>query len=100
MGGISIRPSRQSGRLHSNRVGVFGGGEPGEERSDFAEVLGGVAGGAEDGDVSGARVGYQDEIAGAGEGESVEAVSWIDLLGLVTFASGDSSATRPNIVPE
>jgi hypothetical protein len=54
---------------------VFGGGEHGGECSDFAGALGGVAGGADYGDVSGAGVGDEDEVANVREGEDVGAVS-------------------------
>jgi len=96
----ALRISRHLEGLHRDGIGVFGGGEHREECSDFAGALGGVAGGADDGDVSGAGVGDEDEVANAREGEGVGAVSWIELFDPVIIASGDSSATRSSIVPE
>ncbi len=78
--------------LYCDSIWVFGGREHGEERSDFAGALGGVAVGADDGDVAGAGVGDEDEVAVAGEGKGVGAASdlnHVDALAVVDGVDAD-----------
>lgn len=95
----ALRISRHLEGLHRDGIGVFGGGEHREECSDFAGALGGVAGGADDGDVSGAGIGDEDEVAFAGEGEGVGAVSDLDHVDALAVVDGvDADGVRVEVL--